>query len=171
MSFPLFLSLPLSFSGLTSPKCSPFQYQSTFYQPKNIQIPHGLWKGMDWLWFLWQWRWWWPERALLLACSALSGPLWERALVFPPVSSCAINTHWEHLEIFNFPHLCQKFYFKNYCSKLKIVLSYFPQHSLYFYYIKNYKIFLLFFFTLKFSQGIWKYVSILAQKQEEGVFF
>ena len=60
---------------------------------------------------------------------------------------------------------------QNYCSKSKIVLSYFPQHSLYFYYIKKYKIILLFFSTLKFSQGIWKYVSILAQKQEEGVFF
>ena len=37
------------------------------------------------------------KRALLLGC-----PLWERAVVFPAVSSCAINTHREHLEIFNF---------------------------------------------------------------------
>ena len=36
--------------------------------------------------------------------SSVGRPLWERAVVFPPVSSCAINIntlHREHLEIFN----------------------------------------------------------------------
>ena len=41
---------------------------------------------------------------------------------------------------------------QNYCSKSKIVLSYFPQHSLYFYYMKTYKIFLLFFYSKIFPR-------------------
>ena len=152
MSLPLSLSLPLSFSGLTSPKCSPFQYQSTFYQPKKH--PESSWtmkrNGLIVV-----------SLTVTMMMAGKSPSVGLLSAQWPPLGeSTRFSTRQLlcHKHALGTPRNIQfstplsEVLLQNYCSKSKIVLSYFPQHSLYFYYMKTYKIFLLFFYSKIFPR-------------------